>query len=70
MELKIYSFGHSSHNEGLALRIIPETDEEDQLLIALFKNGRLELGHSGRRIGAHSYNIKWGFGGEEDKISE
>jgi len=53
-------------DNGISLRIIPETDQEEELLLGLWRHGKLELVHPGESKGKRGYAITWRFKPEED----
>lgn len=61
-EIQIYTGAQN----GLSLNVIPETDEEEQVLLGLWRHGRLELVHPGDSGAKRGYSIQWSFKGSEE----
>ena len=44
MKVRLYSYVHESN--GLAVEVVPETSDEEELIAALWKFGQMETGYS------------------------
>lgn len=60
MKVELQSYTHASN--GVSLKLIPETNVEEELLRGLWRHGELKTGHPCGAQGNTGYYLQWKIG--------